>query len=304
MTMNRISHSCFIAALLALFCFCTIGEASETPDSRDFRGATPLEWSVRMADSEIERLGDSLDWAPEGGGNWTYTTGLLSMAVLDLDEYAPDPAHVEFAEKAIGTFITPEGEIRRYKREDFNIDNINPGRAVLMLWRLTGEPRYRKAAERLRGQLDDHPRTSDGGFWHKKKYPTQMWLDGLYMGSPFYAEYAKVFEQPADFDDVAKQFRLIELHTYNPEKGLFYHGWDESKNKEWADPVTGTSANFWGRGMGWLSMACVDVLDYFPADHPGRKAVLSVLKKIADGAVQVPGPGDRAVVAGAGPGFA
>ena len=304
MIMNQKSCFLFVATLVVCFSVDTVHGIAQEENSKEFRGATPLEWSLRMADSEIERLGDSLDWAPEGGGNWTYTTGLLSMAVLDLDEYSPDPAHLEFAEKAIGSFITPEGDIRRYKREDFNIDNINPGRAVLMLWRLTGEPRYRKAAERLRGQLDDHPRTSDGGFWHKKKYPTQMWLDGLYMGSPFYAEYAKVFEQPADFDDVAKQFRLIEQHTYDAEKGLFYHGWDESKNKEWADPVTGTSANFWGRGMGWLAMACVDVLDYFPEDHPGREAVLSGAQEDRQRCRPVPGPGDRALVAGAGPRFA
>jgi unsaturated rhamnogalacturonyl hydrolase len=286
MIMNRTTYTRLVAALLAFLSIGTTVRAAEAPVSGEFKGATPLQWSARMADSEMQRLGDRLAWPKRGRGKWDYTSGLFTLSLLKLNQQVPNPAYVEFAKKAIGSFITPEGDIRGYKREDFNIDNVNPGKTVLALWQLTGEERYRKAAELLRGQLDDHPRTSEGGFWHKEKYPTQMWLDGLYMGTPFYAQYAKLFNQPADFDDVAKQFRLIDQHTFDPKTGLFFHGWDESKNKEWADPITGTSANFWGRGVGWLSMACVDVLDFLPADHPARPEIIAILQKIADGAVK------------------
>jgi len=256
-----------------------------TPDSGDFSGATPLEWSVRMADSEMARMGDDLMWTEGGRAKWSYTSGLLTLSLLKLNERVPDPDYVQFSRKAIGSFIADDGSIQKYKREDFNIDNINPGKSVIALWQLTGEERYRKAADVLRDQLTDHPRTSDGGFWHKKRYPTQMWLDGLYMGTPFYAQYAELFGDPGDFDDVVHQFQLMDQHGCDPGTGLYFHGWDESKNPEWANPVTGTSSNFWGRGLGWFSMALVDVLDFIPSDHPGRPEIIRILNKVCDGVV-------------------
>ena len=108
-----------------------------------------------------------------------------------------------------------------------------------------------------------------------------MWLDGLYMGEPFYAEYAATFHENAAFDDIAKQFILMENHARDPKTGLLYHGWDESRKQRWADPKTGQSPNFWGRAVGWYAMALVDTLDYFPKDHPRRDALLTILKRLA-----------------------
>lgn len=110
-----------------------------------------------------------------------------------------------------------------------------------------------------------------------------MWLDGLYMGAPFYARYAQYFNEQSYFDDVIKQFVLIHKHTYDPETGLNYHGWDESKQQKWADPITGCSPNFWGRAMGWYAMALVDVLDFLPFDHPGRPRIIEILNQVAKG---------------------
>ncbi len=191
-----------------------------------------------------------------------------------------------FAENAIGSFISANGMIRGYKVEDYSLDNINPGRTALDLYQLIGDERYKRAADILRKQLDLQPRTADGGFWHKQRYPHQMWLDGLYMGATFYAEYAKVFHEPASFNDVAKQIHLVALYTYDPASGLFYHGWDEKKEQTWADKTTGTSSNFWGRAIGWYAMALVDVLDYFPKDHPARPEIIATLKKLCDGVVK------------------
>jgi unsaturated rhamnogalacturonyl hydrolase len=138
----------------------------------------------------------------------------------------------------------------------------------------------------LRRQLDTQPRTSEGGFWHKQHYTNQMWLDGLYMGAPFYAECAKVFNTPQDFDDVAKQFKLVDQHLYDAKSGLFYHGWDSKRMQGWANKETGASSNFWGRAVGWYAMGCVDTLDYLPADHPARAQMVAELKKTADGIVK------------------
>jgi unsaturated rhamnogalacturonyl hydrolase len=103
------------------------------------------------------------------------------------------------------------------------------------------------------------------------------------MGAPFYAQYAAVFNEPAIFDDVVNQFVTVHKHTYNPEIGLNYHGWDESKEQKWADPVTGCSPNFWGRAEGWYAVALVDVLDFIPQEHAGRINILEILKQVVAG---------------------
>lgn len=252
-----------------------------------FSGATPLEWSVRLADSEMVRLGDKLAWKEGGRAKWDYTAGLFTLSLLKLDAPVHDPRHLKFTENAIGSFISPDGKIQTYKPEEFQLDALNPGKTVLALWQITHDERYKKAALLLRRQLDTQPRTADGGFWHKERYTHQMWLDGLYMGAPFYAECAQLFGEPDfSFDDVAKQFRLIDEHTYDAKSGLFFHGWDESKSQPWANPATGCSSNFWGRAVGWYAMALVDVLDYLPAYHPARPQIIAELQKLAAGVVK------------------
>jgi len=261
--------------------------AADAPLTNGVAGNTPLQWSVRMADSEMARRGDSLAWKEGGTAKWDYTTGLFTLSLLKLHERVNDPRYLAVGENAIGSFISTNGVIHGFKFVDYSLDNIAPGRTVLALYQITKEERYKKAADLLRKQLDVQPRTADGGFWHKQRYPHQMWLDGLYMGSPFYAEYARLFHEPtASFDDVAKQIRLVAAHTYDPKSGLFYHGWDEKKEQTWADKIAGTSSNFWGRAIGWYAMALVDVLDHFPKDHPARTEIIVTLKKLCDGVVK------------------
>jgi unsaturated rhamnogalacturonyl hydrolase len=273
------------------FCVTLISRAADTVLPREFAGATPLQWSVRMADSEMARLGDSLEWKEGGKAKWDYTVGLFTLSLLKLDGQVHNPDYVKFAENTIGSFITSEGKIQAYKLEDYSLDNINAGRTALELSQLTHDARYQKAVALLRKQLETQPRTSDGGFWHKKRYPNQMWLDGLYMAGPFSAEYAKLFNKPATaFDDVAKQILLVAAHTYDPATGLFYHGWDESKKQSWANKTTGTSSNFWGRAIGWYAMALVDVLDFFPTNHPARPEIIATFQKLCGGVVKYQDP--------------
>jgi unsaturated rhamnogalacturonyl hydrolase len=165
--------------------------------------------------------------------------------------------------------------------EEYQLDNILLGRQLLLLYGVTQDKHYAKAAELLYQQLIHQPRTQSGGFWHKQRYPNQMWLDGLYMAEPFYAEYAATFNHPEAFNDIAKQFALIDEHARDPKTGLLYHGWDESKRERWADKKTGDSPQFWARAMGWTMMALVDTLPYFPEDNPGRKLLLAQLERDA-----------------------
>jgi unsaturated rhamnogalacturonyl hydrolase len=212
---------------------------------------------------------------------WTYDHGLVLKGIERVYIATNDKQYLDFIQRSMNHFVADDGSIRTYKPDEYNIDNILPGRNLLFLYKTTGDEKYRKAAALLREQLKTHPRTSEGGFWHKKIYPSQMWLDGLYMGVPFSAEYATTFKEDSAFDDIAKQFILMERHSRDDKTGLLYHGWDESKQQRWANPSTGRSPNFWGRAMGWYAMALVDTLDYFPQKHAQRAELIAILNRLA-----------------------
>jgi len=250
--------------------------AAATPQT--FSGATPLEWSVRLADSEMARRTNppKLD----------YAMGLFTLSLLKLDEQVPDARFVKFAEDKVGSLIATSGDIQGYKLDEYQLDSLNSGKTALALWNLTGDGRYQIAAALLRKQLDTQPRTPDGGFWHKQRYTNQMWLDGIYMAEPFYAEYTKLFGETNSFDDAAKQLQLVDKNTYDAKTGLNYHGWDAAKIQPWANPATGCSSNFWGRAEGWYAMALVDVLDYFPTNHPARPQIIAAFQKACAGIVK------------------
>lgn len=237
--------------------------------------------SERMANTSMTLWKDFPGSEPGKPERWSYEQGVLLKGVEGVWYNTGDGRYFKYLQQSMDRFVNDDGTIRTYKAEDYNIDNVLNGRILLLLYDVTGQEKYRKAATLLREQLKTHPRTSDGGFWHKKIYPSQMWLDGLYMGEPFYAEYAATFHEDADFDDIAKQFILMETHARDARTGLLYHGWDESKQQRWADPTTGRSPNFWGRAMGWYAIALVDTLDYFPATHPKRAELIAILKRTA-----------------------
>lgn len=251
-------------------------------------GATPLQWSERLAQSEMKRLGDSLE---AGGANpkarWDYSPGVLALALVRLGDHTGNVSYTDFGTRAVASHVNADGTIKGYKLDDYNIDNIPPGKVLLAaLGRGVKNEAWAKAAQTLRAQMATHPRTSEGGFWHKKRYPHQMWLDGLYMASPFLAQYAVTFREPALFDEVAKQIVLMDRHDYDAATGLYWHAWDEAHAQSWADPKTGVSPNFWSRAIGWYAMAIVDSLDYLPVSQPEIDEIVNIFKRIADGAVQ------------------
>jgi unsaturated rhamnogalacturonyl hydrolase len=243
--------------------------------------AQSTSWSERMAETAMTRWANSWETDPAKMEKWSYEQGVLLKGIEDVWLNTADGKYFTFIQHSIDRFVNDDGTIKTYKLDDYNIDNINEGKLLLKLYRVTEKEKYKKAADLLRGQLRSHPRTHEGGFWHKKIYPYQMWLDGLYMGEPFYAEYAATFHEDAAFDDIAKQFIWMEAHARDPKTGLLYHGWDESKQQRWANPQTGLSPNFWARAIGWYAMALVDTLDYFPQEHPERAELIAILKRLA-----------------------
>ena len=236
--------------------------------------------SEQMASTVMDIWKDSLEMEAGKPVKWAYDQGVVLEGIDGLWKRTGNGAYFKYMQQSMDFFVTKEGNINRYKSLDYNIDNVKNGRTLLTLYKVTGQERYFKAASLLWEQLQKQPRTKEGGFWHKKLYPYQMWLDGLYMGEPFYAEYAALIKNEAAFNDIANQFIYMEQHARDPKTGLLYHGWDESRMQQWADKKTGNSPNFWGRAMGWYGMALVDVLEYFPQDHPKRAALLNILKRL------------------------
>lgn len=234
--------------------------------------------SQQMAETATTRVW--LD-SPNGAGippKWVYDFGVILNGIKGLWYATGDRRYFDTIKKGVDTFVNPDGTIKTYSVDEYNIDQVRMGSAVMMLYRVTGEARYKKAADRIRSQLKTHPRTNEGGFWHKKIYPYQMWLDGLYMGEPFYAEYSLTFGED-NWDDITNQFIWMEKHVRDDKTGLLYHAWDESRKMPWADKTTGRAPMFWGRAIGWYVMAIVDVLDYIPKEHPKRPKLIAILNR-------------------------
>jgi unsaturated rhamnogalacturonyl hydrolase len=234
-----------------------------------------------MADSEMQRNPEAwmLDFSSKP--QWNYCHGLVLKSILQVWEKTGDDKYFNYANDYAGSMINEDGSIKGYKLQDYNIDRVNTGKILFTLYAQTGLEKYRKALDLLRSQMQTHPRTSENGFWHKKIYPNQMWLDGLYMAAPFLAQYAATFNEPELFDDVANQILTVAKHTYDPTTGLYYHAWDESKSQQWADPQTGRSPNFWSRSIGWYMMAMIDVLDFLPENHPKRSEIIRILQNLS-----------------------
>jgi len=253
-------------------------------------GAQQTRYSQVLAQTAMRLWPDSISEEVAKTKKWSYDQGVVLKGIEGVWKATGDARWFRYIQRSMDQFVMEDGTIRGYRPDEYNIDHINNGKLVLMLWEVTGKEKYRKAADLLRSQLRTHPRTSEGGFWHKKIYPYQMWLDGLYMGQPFYAQYARAFGEDTTFNDVTRQFVLMERHARDPKTGLLYHGWDESRQQKWANPSTGLSPHFWGRALGWYGMAMVDALDYFPANHPGRDSITGILNRFAKAVVAVQDP--------------
>lgn len=263
----------WLFSVIAILVSCTPQKASQS--------LTPTQWAVKMAESDMQRNPESwmLDFSKSP--KWAYCQGLVTLADLKLWKATGNTAFYDYAKSYADTTIDENGIIRGYKLKDYNIDKINAGKILFPLYDETGDLRYKTAMDTLRQQMREHPRTSEGGFWHKQGYPWQMWLDGLYMGVPFLAQYAYEFKEDSLFDDIALQIKLIHKHLRDKNTGLYRHGWDESRQMAWADSITGQSLNVWGRGMGWYAMSVVDVLEFFPETNANRDSIVAIAEHLA-----------------------
>lgn len=244
-----------------------------------------------FVDNLIKLYPDTIAYPTEAKSyKWNYEQGLVLEGVYQAYKQTGLEEYYEYLKKNIDYYVTTNGEIKTYDFDSFNIDNISSGRILLHLYEKTGEEKYKIAADRLLEQLKAQPRTSEGGFWHKKIYPNQMWLDGLFMAEPFYSEYSKMFNKAENYKDIYTQYRLIHKNLYDEKTGLYYHGWDETRKMKWADSVTGRSPNFWGRSIGWLIMSMTEVLQSYPKECKEYDEILNMYKNLAESLLKYQDP--------------
>lgn len=227
-------------------------------------------------------------WTCDGAEKpkWEYTPTLMARAFVELYYETGDTTYLNHAQRFADQFIGEDGAILTYKQSLYNMDRIQGGNFLILLNEINPQPQYLTAIETLRDQLRNQPRTAEGGFWHKQVYEHQMWLDGLFTGTTFYARYAAWKPEPEAWSDIANQFLTVDKHT-RKANGLNHHGWDESRQMAWSDSVTGCSAESWGRAEGWYVMALVDVLELMPADQPERPELIAILNRVMEALIAV-----------------
>lgn len=191
---------------------------------------------------------------------WNYIDGCMILALLEIYAATGEKKYYDFADAFIDHRVREDGSIAGYSVEEYNLDNINAGKTLFLLYGLNGKEKYRRAIELIYSQVQNQPRTAEGNFWHKKIYPNQVWLDGMYMAQPFYMEYETKLHDRQNYKDIFGQFANVIRHMRDEKTGLYYHGYDASREIFWCNKETGLSENFWLRALGWYSMALLDTL--------------------------------------------
>lgn len=218
---------------------------------------------------------------------WNYIDGCMMTSLYTIYRLTGNRKYLDFIDNFVDYYVFDDGTIRGYEMSTYNVDNINEGRVLFDLYKETGKPKYKRAINLLYSQLQSQPRTEGGNFWHKKIYPNQVWLDGLYMAQVFYTRYETTYNRGRNYGDIVKQFRNVWLNMYDNDKKLYYHGWDTSKQAFWADPETGLSKSFWLRSIGWYTVGLVDAISYFDLSRPNLKTeLITIFRKTIEGLEQ------------------
>ena len=230
--------------------------------------------------STPEALVGNSEKSREGSkSTWNYIDGCMIKAIIELFLITRNHRYLDFADAFTGRFVREDGSIESYDPKEYNLDHVNAGKTLFDLYKLTGKEKYRRAMDTVYSQLKEQPRTSTGNFSHKKIYPHQIWLDGLYMAQPFYMQYEAEYNGCKNCEDSYQQFLQVYGRMRDPLNGLYYHAYDDSRQMFWCDKVTGLSENFWLRAMGWYAMALIDTMEVMPESMACQKARLNAIYK-------------------------
>ena len=217
---------------------------------------------------------------------WNYEDGCLLLGCQRMFEATGRSRYAEFVLRYLSQRVKADGTIPSYLTDAYSLDSFNCGKVLFFAAELTNDDRYRKAADWIARQILLHPRTKSGFCWHKGIYPEQIWIDGVYMTAPFFAQYAGQSRDDRVFQEIGRWFAYLREHMQNPGNGLYYHGLDEARVQRWADPETGLSRSHWLRGEGWLLMALTDTLALLPASQRELHAQLSGMLRDAEASLR------------------
>lgn len=217
---------------------------------------------------------------------WNYIDGCMMTSLLELYKTTKEEKYINFVKKFVDYYVFDDGTIRGYDPQKYSTDDVCESRILFDLYEITKNEKYNKAIELVYSQVKTHPRTKEGNFWHKKIYPNQIWLDGLYMMQPFYTRY-QTLRNKKDYADIVNQFQNVRKLMFDEKAKLYYHGYDSSRSMFWADKKTGLSQNFWLRSIGWFTVGLIDVLDYMDEQmYDEYHAIKVIFKEIIDGILQ------------------
>lgn len=217
---------------------------------------------------------------------WNYIDGCMMTSLYTIYKLTGKKKYIDFIDRFVDYYVFDDGSIRGYELETYNVDNLNEGRVLFDLYRETGKEKYKKATELLYKQVLNQPRTKTGNFWHKKIYPEQVWLDGLYMAQVFYTRYETEFNGGKNYADIVSQFKSVYDNMYDKEKRLYYHGWDCSKQAFWSDKKTGLSKSFWLRSVGWYTVGLADTISYMQDNGELKAQLIAIFKDTVEGLEQ------------------
>lgn len=234
-----------------------------------------IDYAKSACDTMMRKF-EGADLPPKG--HFHYHQGVFLSGVYQTYLLSGEEKYFDYMKEWVDSIIDEQGNVSCY--DPGQLDDIQPGILLYPLLDRTGDERYKKALDTLLPYVLNFPRNEVGGFWHKSDLPNQMWLDGLYMGGPIAAEYASRFGKPEYLELTINQELLMQKYTMDRETGLWYHAWDSSKKAVWADPETGLSPEFWGRSIGWVPVAVLDVMDFIPEDHPKYQDLCDLLKNL------------------------
>lgn len=214
---------------------------------------------------------------------WNYIDGCMMTSLYSIYKITGNRKYLDFIDKFVDYYVFEDGSIRGYDLDTYNVDNLNEGRVLFDLYRETGKAKYKKAMDLLYSQVCNQPRTGLGNFWHKKIYPDQVWLDGLYMAQVFYTRYEAEFNNGKNYKDIVAQFTAVYDNMYDKQKRLYYHGWDYSKKAFWSNPQTGLSKSFWLRSVGWYTVGLVDAISYMEGADEYKAKLVAIFKDTIEG---------------------
>ncbi len=249
-------------------------DSATVSEGQGHAAPTPIEWAEKACEALMSKFEPEL-LPPD---RFHYHQGVFLSGMEKCWRETGKERYFDYIKRWVDSQVMTDGSIKKHNPEE--LDDIQPGVLLYTLYEQTGDERYHKALHYLVPLLKAWKTNPSGGFWHKERYPNQMWLDGLYMAGPIAVQYGSTFGESDYFDMMTTQALLMAEHTRDPHTGLLYHGWDETKSVFWADPETGLAPEFWGRAIGWFPVALLEMFEHLPDDHKDKAKLVAIVQDL------------------------